>query len=109
MKAIIENRETTFSEHFDFGEHDSKGRKIGAIAATYEADIVEADNSNYYYTTFESAGHYYGVRVQATRNEKPFGSSQPIKWFSSKEEALDHMAARISNSQKQAIKKGMAA
>lgn len=109
MKAILKNQQKTFSEHFDFGETDSKGRKIGAVANTYEADVVDAGDSNYYYTSFDSEGHYFGVRVQATRNAKSFGASQPIKWFSSKAEALDHMAARISSSQKQAINKGKAA
>ena len=68
------------TEVYEFGT-DGKGRTVGARltygVAAYE-DIQEENPASWFNY---SAGSYYTLRTQATRNGKAFGASQPTHHF----------------------------
>jgi len=90
-------------EHHDFGNVDRFGRKIGAWIITYEIDFVQAPPESYSGYTIE-AGHYFALRVSATRNGESYGASQPSGHFKTINERQIAINKYLASAQKRATK-----
>lgn len=79
----------------DSNETDSKGRVIGKVVVTWEADVIPAPKTAVCYMTL-GRGYYYVANVQATRDGSPFGASQRDKYFATRDERDAYVTKRIS-------------
>jgi len=76
------------------GKVDAKGRKQGFLVRTFEVTLVEAPEGHLGTFFALEAGEWFGVRIQATRDDKPFGASQPNKYFKTEAERQAYIAKR---------------
>jgi hypothetical protein len=107
MTKILTDRKTLTQiarESFAFEAFDAKGRQIGCIVQRNEVEFVAApEGQTWGWTSME--GHYYAARVEASRDGKVYGASQPTRYFVTKDEAEAFIAKRVDASRKAAAKK----
>lgn len=84
---------------------DSKGRDVGVIITKSDmiTESAPADAKIFNAAAGITAPnkHYFGVRVQKTKNGKIFGASQPTRYFASEADTKKYIEARIRNIKKQ--------
>jgi hypothetical protein len=89
--------------HADFGITDERGRAVGFM---YRIDLVEAIESNGpYWPRITSAGDWYQVESNTTRNGDRYGALTPMAWFKSREDAEREADRRVEVARKRYTKK----
>jgi hypothetical protein len=84
-----------------FELEDKMGREIGNIMHTFEVDFIQIpEESNSWFN--QPIGHYYGMRPQATRNNKPYGPWQPERFFNTLDERTQAIDKYIVDAKKRA-------
>lgn len=76
------------------GKVDAKGRQQGFMIRTFEVTLTEAPEGHLGTYFKLEAGEWFGVRIQATRDDVPFGASQPDKYFKTEAERQTYIAKR---------------
>jgi hypothetical protein len=104
-------RERLEDQSIGFGLFDRLGREIGVVARVDAIEVreVQPDERTSWFAAasgVDRAGIWFEVNVQATRNGKRYGASQPDAYFATREAAAAFIAKRIEASRKAAQKKG---
>lgn len=80
---------------------DDRGRPIGVSIARFESDFVDAPNGGW----DVPAGHYYLVRMHATRAGQPYGPLQMSLNFSDLDAREKYITKRVAAMRKTYTKK----
>lgn len=84
-----------------FGARDGKGRELGAAVSLYELDMVpQAPEATW--SQVRAPGHYYVVRVQATRNGHHYGASNPEQYFTTEAARTAYVGKYLKGAAKRA-------
>lgn len=91
-------------EHFEFPYVDSRGRKVGARIARFEATYTEVgQDARSWYS--RAPGHYFAFHPWATRNGQRYGASQREQFFSTEAEREAAIQKYLKAAFKRASKK----
>jgi hypothetical protein len=94
---------TRTHEHVDFGVADKRGRAIGALVETETVTFVPAPvgaTSGWH----RAPGTFFRLCVQATRNGKEYGASQPDHYFATEAERVAAITKMLAGSRRRAAK-----
>lgn len=89
-------------DYRESAEKDRLGRQIGAQVTLWECDFVEEKGARGGYPL--APGHYYNAAPHATRDGKPYGASQRVKRFLTKDERTAWVEAYFAGMAKRAAK-----
>lgn len=89
-----------------FHVQDEKGRWLGTGINTFTSEFSPAGGVCGYPM---EPGRYYSVCIQATKDGKDWGASQPTKHFKTAEERADYIKKTVEQRRKAAWKKFPAA
>lgn len=91
----IENAtEKTVVDHAT-GLIDAKGQALGVRVTTRELDLVEVPSGEGGCAYADTPGRYYTARIQKTKNGKPYGATQPERFYSSESARATAIAKRL--------------
>lgn len=98
---------TVTVEHVDFDVRDQRGRAIGAAVTTFMVTFTalpDGATSGWCH----APGTFFGLCVQATRNGRGYGASQPWRFFATAAERARALAASLTASRRRASAKAVA-
>lgn len=101
MKTQLKEEPINKLEVIDFGIQDARKRTIGAMLITWEADFIESEPPAFTWYTLEP-GHYYALRVHATRNGKSYGATQSNQYFKTAAERSTAIDKYLASAQQRA-------
>lgn len=104
-RSYLETAEGSAAYIVDLGAMDRKGRRHGAEVRTseYTYRAMTAEEVARERTWWRiNPGHYFTVIVQALKNGKNWGASQPRHFFSTLAERDDYIASRLADMRKRA-------
>lgn len=93
----LENLTPVDTTTYTNGKVDAKGRVLGVMVKTWECDAVEgpAPEEGYQSGHNLAPGAYFCARIQATKNGKPWGATQPTQYFTTQDERRKAIVKRI--------------
>jgi|ERR1041385_146649 hypothetical protein len=104
MKSVLVKQEHQATHQVAFHIKDAKGRWMGCKVFTGTLETAAAPEKMGAYYLLEP-GFYFTAYVQATRDGKLYGASQPSHQFKTVEERADWIAKRVESGRKAAEKK----
>ena len=100
-KTKLVSQTDEIKENKYFGIFDPRGREIGAQIRTFDATFEPIPEGDAWYYHMEP-GHYYALKVWATRDGKPFGAMQSTRFFKTIEERQGAIDKYLKYAQKRA-------
>lgn len=96
------NQTTAKTDRHDWGFFDAKGRELGLIVTTFEAEYAASDGKLGY---THKPGRYFVAKCQPARGGQPFGAGQSEQHFKTRQERDLYLCRRMADSLNQAEKK----
>jgi len=114
QRTTVTRRDYDADDHgkayrIDLGLIDARGRAIGLYVRTSVVRVVavpERETSGNY--AFTTAGTYFGVYCQVTRNGDTFGATRDTVLFTESSETVAYVKERIAAAVKRYVKNGAA-
>lgn len=105
-RSIQTNRTAREIAIHDFATCDKRGRAIGSMIITWEADYVAWDAEAHKNCGFNriEPGHVFQLRTGATRNGEGYGPTQADRAFRSAAERDEAIAKYLEAARKRALK-----
>jgi hypothetical protein len=98
LTKIQNSSERVVVDH-DLDAVDAKGKKIGVRVTTREVDLVEvaSGEGGCYYRA--APGRRYTARIQKTKDGKPWGATQPERFYETEEKRDAVVEERLRHAQ----------
>jgi hypothetical protein len=99
----FENEKQVCRRRVGFRVYDTKRREFGLMYRISQVEVLplpEGKMSGYPWS--RPYGWYFQVATQSARGPRPFGPSQPYKYFATLEEAEQWVEKRVADSRKRA-------